>query len=190
MLNPTEKQRIKRRDTLPDRTRTNLDYRVAQKIEKRLSELIEIDYALCSIPENNARRHINDEMVAYLFHLTESILQILRYVPVEEGPDGLRYVSKPETVRKNNKIQIVGKIEPANKEDEARHLLLEEHMKKLQQIMQPSIRVPIEDVIDNLPSSFREQNNAHMEGHRLYNTWKDKITFFNTQENADETKKC
>ena len=70
MLNSTEKERLKARDTLEPKARANLDYRVAQKIKKSLSDIKEINDALDAIPEKTAMRVINDEIVADLFGLT------------------------------------------------------------------------------------------------------------------------
>ena len=139
MLNPAETNKLNNRDTLSPKARTNLDYRIAQKIKKRLSELDEINTILEMIPEKKARRVLNDEMVADIFILTENMLKILRYnAPIVNVKDGrliaVEYVVRSEEVlsEEDGKRVIKRVEERANVDDKVRQAILQNHIKTLQ----------------------------------------------------------
>jgi hypothetical protein len=172
MLSPAEKKALKNRDDLKPRVRANLDYRIAQKLKKSLSDLDDIDQALRSIPEKNARRVLDDQMVAAIFRLTENMIRILGYVPVEEGDASARYVEKKELVSRyidSEKFEVIRKAPTA--EDEARHLLLEEHIERLQEFANPKIRARAQSEV-NVHPGFNN-NKAFSDGYNLCRKWQE-----------------
>lgn len=138
MLKEEETKKLNQRDTLSPKARANLDYRIAQKIKKRLSELDEINTILEMIPEKNARRVLNDEMVADILKLTENILKLLRYnapiVNVKRRPSEIEYVVRSEEVtsEKDGKRVIKRVEERATVNDKVRQAILQNHIKELQ----------------------------------------------------------
>jgi hypothetical protein len=176
MLSPSEKGQLKNRTNLKPKTRANLDYRIAQKLKKKLFELDEINRALCSIPERNAKRILDDKMVVNIFRLTENMIDILGYVPIEEVPYGQRFISRSKEVTSKNGLtkKYLVELEPTTAVDEARYLLLKEHIERLQRHLDPAaIRTPLKNEINPLPLGFNEKG-AVMEGYNLCRRWEDK----------------
>jgi hypothetical protein len=175
MLTSAEKAQLKDRDALEPKARANLDYRIAQKIRNRLSELDELNQAICSIPEKKARRALNDEMVVAIFELTENILRILGYVPVKDGPGSTSYVirSEPEVLSKDDTFkEFKVRIEAATAVDEARQLLMKEHIKNLQRIMDPNFGMPV--LGTPRKPTFSDHGKAASAGYTIYNSWMNK----------------
>jgi hypothetical protein len=177
MLSPTEKNALKNRDALTPKVRANLDYRIAQKIKKNLSELDDINCALCSIPEKNAKRALDDPMVAAIFRLTENMIRILGYVPVEEGPSGTRFVVRPAVVlsRDAHSEELKIRRESPTADDEARHLLLDEHIETLQKFATPEISslLGIRKDARRILGGTGVCERAYQEGYNLYRKWQE-----------------
>jgi hypothetical protein len=140
MLNPTEKERLKGRDNLAAKTKANLDYRVAKKIETRLSEIREINEVLGTIPEKTARKVIKDDMISAVFQLSENLIRILRYAPIVVEPNK-KYVSiwhEAKSKKENvSEAFSVEHIEPT-KTDEARNAMLKRHVERLGMYLDPT----------------------------------------------------
>jgi len=134
MLNPTEKERLRVRENLDGKTRANLDYRVAQKIKKSLSDIEEVNEALDKIPEKTIMRILNDVMIADLIGLTLRLLRIMRFAPVGLDPMGMGYVVRfgPGKSSKNGIVEFVARRETATKSDAARHFLIENYINALE----------------------------------------------------------
>ena len=174
MLSPAEKNALKKRDALKPKVRANLDYRIAQKLKKNLSELDDINRALCSIPEKNAKRVLDDQMVAAIFRLTVDMIRILGYVPIEERDVmGSRYVVRKEELisRDNDSAEIKTIYGAPTKEDVARHLLLEEHIERLQEFAKPETRARAQSEV-NVHPRFNS-NKAFSDGYNLYRKWQE-----------------
>lgn len=176
MLTSIEKEQLKNRAALKPKTRANLDYRIAQKAKNRLSELDDINRALCSIPEKNAKRALDDQMVAAIFRLTENMIHILGYAPVEDGPQGTRFVIRSEEIisRDDNSEKFEVIRETPTPIDEARHFLLKEHLEKLQKFANPEIREHMKlngNVYDG-PKGF-SNNAASQAGYNLFRKWQE-----------------
>lgn len=133
MLSNTEKINLENYDSLSKKDKANLNYRVANKIEKILSELEEVNEALGKIPEKTARRAFNDKMVVNIFVLTENILRILRFSPVGLDPDGTGHVIRfgPGKQSKDGITEFTARMEPATATDVKRHFLVDDHIKTL-----------------------------------------------------------
>ena len=82
MLNPKQKEKLKNRKSLSPKDLANFNYQIAQKMEKILSELEDVNEILASLPERTAEKRLNDKMVISILRLTESILKILNYTPL------------------------------------------------------------------------------------------------------------
>jgi hypothetical protein len=167
------KERLEERTTMDPKDLARLNYRVARKIKSSLSELADINHALCSIPEKNARRVLDDRMVADIFKLTVNMMRILGYSPVEEGPNGIRVVTRSERViyRDDNSKKVETLKETPNDDDMARHFLLKEHLEKLQKFANPEIREHIE-LNGNVycgPKGF--QSDLSQAGYNKYKKW-------------------
>lgn len=141
MLTENEVTKLEQRKGLDPKKRADLDYYIVQKIEKRLSELGDIDFALQHVPEKNTKRIITDRMIGAIFRLTEDMLRIAGYVPLNSEPstDSI-YVSRSETPTKigeDGSLEIVTRISPATEQDFLRAKLLEEHLEKLKTFSEP-----------------------------------------------------
>jgi hypothetical protein len=170
MLTSTERGQLKDRDALKPKTRGNLDYRIAQKVKHKLEELKEINEALCSIPEKNARRVLTDEMVASALQLAENMIKMLNYAPVEKGPRGQLFVCVSEEMPSKDSDSQKFEVErrPPTPQDVARHLLLEDHIKALQKFTQP-VAAALEGPLAELPNLNRISG---QKGYELYRTWR------------------
>ena len=133
MINPTEKARLKNREALTSKAKANLDYRVAQKIKKYLSALGEVNEALNTIPEKNAMRVLNTDMVTDIFALTENMLRILRFSPVGLDIRGNGYITRfgPGKQSKDGTMEFKASVENGTSEDVFRHVLVDDHLKEL-----------------------------------------------------------
>lgn len=170
MLSIKEKERLKNHDLLSPKERAKLHYHIAQKVKSKLSELAEINEALCSLPEKNAKRILCDEMIASILMLTENMIKILRYAPVEKGPRGQIFVcvseEMPSKDRNSQKFEVERR--PPTQIDVARHLLLEEHIKAIHKFTRPfaaALEGPLAE-LPHLNSRFVQ------EGHELYKKWR------------------
>jgi hypothetical protein len=184
MLNSTEKERLKVRASIGSKDRTdpgyrvaNLDYRVKKKIKARLSEVDEINYALCSIPEKTAMSALDDDMVAAIFKLTENMLKILRFSPVVTDDRGSHYVVRfgPEEISKKDQTkEFKVRKEPATPADVARQFLVEDHIRVLQGFIDFNRGAPLAGTLDN-PLRPLELGGAHdivlSEGFNTYEKW-------------------
>lgn len=143
MLSTSEKEQLKNRAKLEPKARANLDYRIAKKVKKRLKELEEVNKALCSIPEKNAMRVLDDDMVNSIFKLTENMLRILRFSPVVTDIADIRgssYVVRfgPGTLSKDNESkEFKVKMEASTAKDLSRQFLVEDHIETLQRFIDP-----------------------------------------------------
>lgn len=170
MSAPKLREHLEHQDELSKKDLARLRFRVAQKVKSSLSELDDINYLLNSIPQKNAKRAINDEMVVAVFKLSEFLVKTLGFCPIRQAEFlEHRYVHRGEEVSsKNGRIQVLTTLEPPTATDEARYLLLKEHIKVLQQFVDPEIRG--QDSLSpacKLPSS----NKATSDGWHLYRKW-------------------
>jgi hypothetical protein len=125
------------------------------------------------MPEKNAKRAINDEMVAAIFRLTENMVRILGYVPIEEGQMGNRFVVRPAVVlsRDDHSEELKIRREAPTAEDEARYFLLKEHIENLRKFANPEIHSPPRSKSDihDMPSGFHDDKTQA--GYNLYRKW-------------------
>jgi hypothetical protein len=162
MLSKTEIKQLNNREIIKPRERANLYYRIAQKIKSNLSELVEIDQVLRSIPPKNAKRALDDEIVASMFKLTENVLKILGYAPIMEDPMGGRSIIRSEEIisrsPKSEEMKVIRKS-PTD-EDEARQMLLKHHIDNLQRFANPEFQTRPGFLYRPGPDAYR-----------LYNKW-------------------
>lgn len=174
MLTPAEKDQLKNRAVLDTKVRANLYYRIAKKIKSNLSELDDINLALHVIPEKNARRVLNDEIITSILRLTENMIRILGYSPVEKGPIGQLFVcaSKEMPSKDRNSQKFIVERRPPVPRDVARSLTLEKHIKRLQEFACPAANVPLTGSLAELPNLNSQIGN---EGYELYKQWQDRV---------------
>ncbi|HNR59174.1 MAG TPA: hypothetical protein PKJ51_12025, partial [Methanothrix sp.] len=84
MLSLQEREYLARLDDLPPRTRGNMLYRIRQKVTAALEETIDIIWALDAMPPKSARNALDDKHVATVFALSEKMVEVLGYAPIEE----------------------------------------------------------------------------------------------------------
>jgi hypothetical protein len=177
MLSPQEKEHLEKSASLDPNRRANLHYRVANKIKKKLSDLDDVNRALCSIPEKNARRVLDDEMVADIFRLTENMIRILGYVPIDKTPDGKAFVIRPEEIlyKDANMQKVIVSREAPTEEDAARHRLLSEHIANLKKFANPEIPSNIvpKGTFYDLPIAFNDSD--PFTGYNLCRKWQRRI---------------
>ncbi len=153
MLSPSEKEQFKNLNALDSKTRANFLFRVSKKIEKTLSELNEINEVLCAMPEKNAKRLLNDDIINSIFTLSENMVQKMGYVPIKKDLFGREFVMRkgPGSLSKDGKSKTFEvKIEPATGDDSARQRLVNDHIEVLQYIMGPDAGFPIWELPDSV----------------------------------------
>lgn len=174
MLSPTEKEQLKKRNSMAPKARGNLDYKVAQKVKRRLEEIDEIDDVIRTLPEKNVMRVIDDHMVASIFRLVEDMVRILGYSPIKQDSYGRYFAYHLEEIpvgqwnSKDYKVQIT----PPTAEDVARYYLLEGHVRNLRPCFDPDAIG--RTMVDNI--GFRADDGADIPlypAQVLYRKWKE-----------------
>ncbi|MDF0591787.1 hypothetical protein [Candidatus Methanocrinis natronophilus] len=137
MLSQQEREYLARLDDLPPRTRGNMLYRIRQKVAAALDETADIILALDAMPPKSARNALDDKHVATAFALSEKMVEVLGYAPIEEF-EGRRYVSRPKSIKTTRQGAHDPPIQertivttPASELDEARAHLIAVHLAKL-----------------------------------------------------------
>jgi hypothetical protein len=159
MLSSMEKDALKNNQNLTPKERAKLHYRVAKKIKNQLSELNEINEALCLIPEKNARRVVDaldDETLSAVFTLAENILRISGYSPIQVDYTGSASVARtgPAEVSKDGKSKTFKvKTEAANSDDMFKQLLVDDHLAVLKLLANPHISELSDSVVYHLQGS-------------------------------------
>jgi len=142
MLSPEEKIILENYDDIEknDKAKANFNYRVSHKIKKILLELREVNEVLNKIPEKTAASKLDNNAIADLFDLTETILRIVRSAPVVLDVRGNPYITRfgPGKPSKTGITEYTIKREPATPEDVSRHMLIKSHISILQQFVDPS----------------------------------------------------
>ena len=142
MLSKDEKDILQNYDKLEkkDKTKANFNYRVSHKVKKILSELGEVNEVLGKIPEKTIMSKLDNNVVADLFTLTENILRIMRFAPVVLDISGDAYITRfgPGKPSKDGITEYTAKMERATPSDIARQILVKDHIKKLQQVVDSS----------------------------------------------------
>ena len=140
-----------------DKTKANFNYRVSHKVKKILSELGEVNEVLGKIPEKTIASKLDNDMVADLFALTETLLRIMRFAPVVLDVRGDPYITRfgPGKPSKSGMAEYTVKMEPATRADVFRQILVKEHIKKLQQVVDSSkTTLPAQDGVALRPLAF------------------------------------
>jgi hypothetical protein len=147
MLTNKEKTRLERDPaTLTKSERAKLYFHIARKIKNRLAatELDDINYALSALPERNAKRALDDDVVNSLFKLTENILRILDFSYIIRDQTGLPFVTRSEAKRgKDGKLKFEVGRDLANSRDLARNLLVDDHLFLIKHLMISGQIMPI-----------------------------------------------
>ncbi|MDF0591854.1 hypothetical protein, partial [Candidatus Methanocrinis natronophilus] len=137
MLSPQEREYLARLDDLPPRTRGNLLYRIRQKVAAALDETADIILALDAMPPKSARNAMDDKHVAAVFALSEKMVEVLGYAPIEEF-EGRRYVSRPKSIKTTQQGARSPPIHertivtaPASENDEARAYTVAVHLARM-----------------------------------------------------------
>ncbi len=168
MLSPQEKNWLKNPDTLKPNRRAKLYFNVAKKIKNQLEELKEVNEALLSIPQKNAMRIVNDDMIAYSCGLIENILNIMGSSPI-----GIDEFGVPYTVRitRSGPGEFKLMTEKATKEDVAKQFLLEDHIKKVRQFVDLDVGIKITDKRLR-PLRYKDKISITIDdGANLYEKW-------------------
>jgi hypothetical protein len=137
MLSLQEREYLARLDDLPPRTRGNMLYRIRQKVTAALNDTDEIIWALDAMNPKSARKALDDRHVAAVFALSEKMVEVLGYAPIEEF-EGRRYVSRPKSIKTTRQGAHDPPVQertivtsPASELDEARAHLIAVHLAKL-----------------------------------------------------------
>ena len=172
MLSPTEKKLINLRDKTKKEC-ANFNYRVSKKIENKLSELVEINDALCAIPEKTARNALNDDMVAAIFNLTENMIRILGYSPIKLDYRGFAFVAQsiPKSELKDGEKKFEVITRAASDEDIARQLLMDDHLEVLKHLMDQNLGLPISELPDSVVYHISGNPEAVTKAQNMLRKW-------------------
>jgi hypothetical protein len=151
MLTNKEKDRLKNQAALTKNERAKLYFHVGRKIKNRLSELEEINDALCALPDRNARRILDDDRVNAIFKLTENMLRILDFSNIIRDFEGLPYVTRTEPKQSKDgktKFEVIRDL--ANSKDMARQLLMDDHLFLIKYLMISGQIIPFSEPPDSV----------------------------------------
>lgn len=149
MLSKDERKNLTQLDRMDAKPRGNMMFRLRGKLKTALNDMNEIIFTLDHMPPKSAQKVVTDEHVAAAFALSEKLVEILGYAPIEEF-DNLRYVTRTKEIRTiqpylgepATKERLV-KTEPATAIDEARNQLVKTHVMKLsERIDARAARIP------------------------------------------------
>jgi len=170
MLTSNERTQLKDRDALTPKVRGNLIFRLSQKTKNRLKDLAEVDEALHLLSPKNARRLVTDEMIVAALKLSEDLIKLMGYAPVEEGPRGQLFVCTTQEISSPDRDTHRFEVErrPPTPLDVARHRLLKDHIEALQRIAQP-VAAALEGPLAELPNLNR---GMWRESDELYKIWR------------------
>lgn len=158
MLSDPEKKDLINQDNLPPNERAKINYRVAQKVKTKLLELKDIDEALCLLPDKNAKKILNDDMVNAIFTLAEDMIRILGYGPLKidyTNNEGLVYTTRTEPAKSNDdrkKMSFIVTAELANYMDVSRKSLIDDHIAVLNHLMSQNLGLYLSDAPKNITS--------------------------------------
>jgi len=160
MLSDAEKKDLMNQDALPPNERAKINYRVAQKVKTKLLELEGIDEALCLLPEKNARKILNDDLVNAIFTLAEDMIRILGYGPLKidyTNKDGIVYTTRTEPAKSNTaddkrKMSFIVTAELADYTDVSRKKLIDDHIAVLNHLMSQNLGLYLSDAPENIAS--------------------------------------
>lgn len=149
MLAPSEIKSLNNYQGLEPRKRSKLNYVLSKKIRDRMLDIDEINEVLNEFnPKTSAKVLGNDadNTIAALYRLTETLLRIHEYAPVEQNQNGTwsTVKSKPQLSFKDGSVEYLIKTKPATDTEVARIKLLKEHIDKLQEIAMPPRRGVLE----------------------------------------------
>ena len=168
MLSQQEKEWLKNPDALKPNQRAKLYFSVAKKIKNQLEELKEVNEALLSIPQKNAMRILNDDMVAYSCELIENILKIMGSSPIGIDVFGVPYIVR---ITRSGPGEFKLRTEKATKEDVAKQFLLEDHIKKVHRFVDLNAGIKIADK-GLRPLRYKDQIAITIDdGANLYEKW-------------------
>lgn len=149
MLSDQEREKLPQLGKMKPKLRGNMMFRLRGKLETALNDINEIIFTLDHMPPKSAQKVVTDEHVAAAFALSEKLVDVLGYAPIEEF-DNLRYVTRTRDIRviqpylgePATKERLV-KTEPATAIDEARNQLVRTHVMKLsERIDARAARIP------------------------------------------------
>lgn len=131
--------------------RAKLNYRVAQKLKTKLAEIKDIDETLRLLPEKNARRVLNDDLVNAVLTLAEDMIRILGYGPLKIDDQGYAYKTRGAPTKTGDKRSMTFTVtaELANNDDLSRKMLIEDHIRTLQHLMSQNLGL-LSDIPDNI----------------------------------------
>ena len=90
LLSEKERERLKTRDSLDQRTRAANDSRAKRKLAAWLKNIIDVEYILDHLPDDQVRDIIDDNNIYSLLYTTERLMQIQKFHPIAgatENPD-------------------------------------------------------------------------------------------------------
>ena len=145
-----EKKDLTDQEKLAPRERAKLNYRVAQKLKAKLSEIKDIDEVLKLLPEKNARRVLNDDHVNAVLTLAEDMVRILGYGPLKMD-EGHAYTTRTTQIKTDDRRSMTFSVtaELASHDDLSRKMLIEDHIRTLNHLMSQNLGL-LSDAPDNI----------------------------------------
>lgn len=136
-----EKKDLINQDKLAPVERAKLNYRVAQKLRTKLSEIKDINETLNLLPEKNARRVLNDDLVNAVLTLAEDMIRILGYGPLKIDDQGYAYTTRTTSTKTDDKRSMIFTVtaDLANDSDLSRKMLVEDHISTLNHLMSQNL---------------------------------------------------
>ncbi len=131
LLTPKELELLKNPNADPKKL-GNLNYRIRQKIMRRLREIAEINDVLHEFPKT--RTALNDEAFFSVLTLADNMLQYLEYVPIKVGrAQGTHIIRKrPKLIRSTDgSKEYKIKFETPTADDFTRQFIMKDHIKNL-----------------------------------------------------------
>jgi hypothetical protein len=110
----------------------NLNYRIRQKIKKKLREIAEINDVLREFPKT--RSALNDEAFFSVLKLADNMLQYLEYVPIKMGRAyGTHIILKrPKLIRSTDgSKEYKIRLEKPTADDFTRQFIMKDHIENL-----------------------------------------------------------
>lgn len=133
VLSDQERENLSRLHEMKPKPRGNMMFRLRGKLKTALDDMDEIILTLESIPDKSAQKVVTDEHVAAAFALSEKLVDVLGYAPVEVF-GGKRYVTRTTEVRALKQPEVEKRTlitKPASETDITRVLLVKTHIARL-----------------------------------------------------------
>lgn len=112
MLTELERQRLRNRESVEVIERKRNEFAIRKKMEILPQYLSDIELILEKLPENQIEKLIDDDLAYKIFSITELLIKILEFVPIEKTNEtniaikGSNFViASPDEIAKNTKLK-------------------------------------------------------------------------------------